>query len=84
MLRLSSAPAAPPEPEFVLRGHDHAVTALQFLRRLDGPTVLASGDVRGIVRVWDLEQRRPLSTWSAHEDAGILELHELADGPFVL
>ena len=67
-----------PEPEFVLRGHSHAVTALRFLDR-DSAKLLASGDVGGYVQLWNLATRRPVATWAA-APLGVLEVHAHDDG----
>ena len=66
---------APPEPEFVLRGHSHAVTALRFLDEQR----LASGDVGGHCLLWNLATRRPIQNWAA-APLGVLELHAHAGG----
>ena len=60
---------APPEPEFVLRGHSHAVTALRFLDEQR----LVSGDVGGHCLLWNLATRRPVQNWAA-APLGVLEL----------
>ena len=66
---------APPEPEFVLRGHSHAVTALRFLDEQR----LVSGDVGGHCLLWNLATRRPVQNWAA-APLGVLELHAHAGG----
>ena len=66
---------APPEPEFVLRGHSHAVTALRFLDEQR----LVSGDVGGHCLLWNLATRRPVENWAA-APLGVLELHAHAGG----
>jgi WD40 repeat protein len=66
---------ASPEPEFVLRGHSHAVTALRFLDEQR----LVSGDVGGHCLLWNLATRRPVQNWAA-APLGVLELHAHAGG----
>eukprot|EP00877_Chromochloris_zofingiensis_P003935 jgi/Chrzof1/13542/Cz08g01130.t1 len=62
-----------PEPLFVLRGHRADVQSLCFC---SSSGVLASGDAEGELRVWDLQERRPLHAQRLHTtNAGILQLH---------
>ena len=74
-LATTATPRAPPEPEFVLRGHSHAVTALRFLDEQR----LVSGDVGGHCLLWNLATRRPVQNWAA-APLGVLELHAHAGG----
>ena len=74
-LATTTTARAPPEPEFVLRGHSHAVTALRFLDEQR----LVSGDVGGHCLLWNLATRRPVQNWAA-APLGVLELHAHAGG----
>ncbi len=74
-LATTATARAPPEPEFVLRGHSHAVTALRFLDEQR----LVSGDVGGHCLLWNLATRRPVQNWAA-APLGVLELHAHAGG----
>ena len=66
----------PPDPAFVLRGHDTILHAIAFCRS-DGGLLAAAGD-DGLVRVWDLETRRPALEFAASPGA-VLTVKSLRD-----
>ncbi|KAJ1448986.1 WD40-repeat-containing domain protein [Pelagophyceae sp. CCMP2097] len=76
----SARPRGALEPKYALRGHAHSVMSLRFRRAAPGRMLLLSGDVRGGARLWDLGPRRAVAAWQAHDDAGVLDIHELDDG----
>ena len=50
-----------PEPTYILRKHQEDVTVVKFLDfNDDNSNILASGDVTGNVKLWNLETRRPI------------------------
>lgn len=50
-----------PEPTYILRKHVEDVTVVKFLDfNDDNSNILASGDVTGNVKLWNLETRRPI------------------------
>ncbi|KAG1667533.1 hypothetical protein FOA52_013723 [Chlamydomonas sp. UWO 241] len=72
-------PPPPPDPVAVLRGHSSDVQALQFLCTPGGGSLLASGDITGVVRLWSLESLRPVATQQLHDArAGVLCLQHIA------
>ncbi|KAI9012344.1 WD40-repeat-containing domain protein [Hyaloraphidium curvatum] len=74
-------PGPPPDPDFVLRGHDCELSALHFA---PGGAFLVSGDGDGNVALWDLLRRK--RAWTARLHAGsVLALWTgIADGQSVL
>lgn len=71
-MALQTKPRPSPDPEFILRGHSTDVQALLFHPQLD---LLYSGDAEGNLLVWDLQQRRSVSSHRLHPtSAGVLSL----------
>ncbi|BDA43160.1 Guanine nucleotide-binding protein subunit beta-like protein [Coccomyxa sp. Obi] len=71
-MALQKQPRPSPDPEFILRGHRTDVQALLFHPQLD---LLYSGDAEGGLLIWDLQQRRPVSSRRLHPpSAGVLSL----------
>lgn len=67
------------QPLFVLRGHNDAVNAIDFC---DSKRLL-SGAGDGKVKVWSLDQRQVLQTFSASSSYAIQSLHTLSKEQFV-
>jgi WD40 repeat protein len=59
---------------FSLRGHTAPVTALAFLNE----SRLVSGSEDGMIIIWDISFRRPVSKWSAHKDS-IISINTTSD-----
>lgn len=57
---------SPTVPSATLVGHEADVSAVSFSP--DG-ALLATGDVKGNIRLWDVAERRCLRAWSSHVDA---------------
>lgn len=55
---------SPPQPEYILRGHNAHITALRFSR---SNTRLLTADADGWLIVWSLSTKRPVAVWKAHE-----------------
>eukprot|EP00629_Pelagomonadales_sp_RCC1024_P011821 CAMPEP_0119270196 /NCGR_PEP_ID=MMETSP1329-20130426/7300_1 /TAXON_ID=114041 /ORGANISM="Genus nov. species nov., Strain RCC1024" /LENGTH=398 /DNA_ID=CAMNT_0007270207 /DNA_START=112 /DNA_END=1304 /DNA_ORIENTATION=- len=73
-----------PEPEFSLRGHTASIGCVRFVEH-GGKTLLASGDVDGECKLWDLSSRRAARAWRAGADKlGVLEMHQHAGGGSLL
>ncbi|CCX33691.1 Similar to ASTRA-associated protein 1; acc. no. C9STX5 [Pyronema omphalodes CBS 100304] len=66
------APPAPPQPAYILRGHQSPINTLTFLCR---NTLLATADASGICVLWRLSTRRPIAVWAAH-NTSILAVSE--------
>lgn len=66
-----------PEPEWSLRGHRDAVSSVRFVGEgcCGIPRLLASGDIDGQLKLWDLIVQRPLKEWAYPSNDGILEIH---------
>ncbi|KAI5817891.1 WD40-repeat-containing domain protein [Pyronema omphalodes] len=67
-----SAQPAPPQPAYILRGHQSPINTLRFLCR---NTLLATADASGICIIWRLSTRRPIAVWAAH-NTSILAISE--------
>jgi len=75
--------AAPPEPEFALRGHLAAVSSVRFVEGAGGEDLVVSGDTSGAAKLWSLRSRRPVASWTA-SDQGVVEACEHEDGASIL
>jgi WD40 repeat protein len=51
-----------------LRGHDSQISVLEHFACADGVQILASGDVNGSVKLWDLSSRECVATLGGHTD----------------
>ncbi|KAB0359942.1 hypothetical protein FD754_004098 [Muntiacus muntjak] len=74
----------PPDPQFVLRGAHSAVHAVHFCDGAEGRPLLLSGSLRGLVHVWSLETRRPLTALDGHRGQCVTWLHTLPRGSQLL
>ena len=63
-------PSLPPGPLTVLRGHKEAINCVGFLSE----DALSSGSLDGNVHVWDLQSRRTVHQWNAHNNTSVLSL----------
>mmetsp|Transcript_35869 Transcript_35869/g.107815 ORF Transcript_35869/g.107815 Transcript_35869/m.107815 type:complete len:205 (+) Transcript_35869:1-615(+) len=80
---MAGAPPPPPDPWYVLRGHQVSVSAISFYDPPGAPpgTLLLSGDVAGGVKVWDLPARRAAAEASEeHARKGVLAVLPLPSG----
>ena len=66
MAEYAVAGAAPPEPDFVLRGHLAPITTCRFVET-DRERLLASADTSGVAKLWSLRARRPVVSWAASD-----------------
>ncbi|XP_019647616.1 PREDICTED: guanine nucleotide-binding protein subunit beta-like protein 1 isoform X1 [Branchiostoma belcheri] len=65
----------PPDPVFVLRGSDVAVSCLKFrCREADSTKLLFSGTAGGKIHPWDLQTKRSLGVLDGHGGQGVLSL----------
>jgi WD40 repeat protein len=60
----------PPGPVTVLRGHEDSVNSLAFLSN----SLLYSGGVDGVLKLWNLQTRRSILSFNGHGDSSILSL----------
>ncbi|KAF1985074.1 WD40 repeat-like protein [Aulographum hederae CBS 113979] len=63
---IQAASASPPQPAYVLRGHNAQVHSVHFLRL---NTRLLTGDANGWIILWDLVIKRPVAVWRGHSNA---------------
>ena len=56
----------PPQPKYVLRGHNAQLHSVCFLRQ---NARLVTADAAGWVVLWNLTTKRPVAVWKAHEKA---------------
>ena len=82
MAEYAVAGAAPPEPDFVLRGHLAPITTCRFVET-DRERLLASADTSGVAKLWSLRARRPVVSWAA-SDQGVIEAWEHEGGKSLL
>ncbi|CAG8519492.1 5593_t:CDS:2 [Paraglomus brasilianum] len=61
-----SSSGLPPSPIYVFRGHSDSVNTLLFY---NDNTRLISGDAEGNVTIWDIQSRRPMVRFKAHENS---------------
>jgi WD40 repeat protein len=54
----------PPTPAYIFRGHNAPIHSVAFIRT---NTRLVTGDAEGWIVVWNLDLRRPVAVWRAHE-----------------
>ena len=54
-----------PEPSYILRKHSEDVTVVKFVDSKDKWNILASGDVIGNIKLWNLETRWPIYEFRA-------------------
>mmetsp|Transcript_1847 Transcript_1847/g.4023 ORF Transcript_1847/g.4023 Transcript_1847/m.4023 type:complete len:337 (-) Transcript_1847:1880-2890(-) len=73
-MRAAEPRRAAPSPLFVLRGHQSGVSCARFLTAGDSQPseLLASGDVGGVVMLWDVQQRDPVLKMPYIEHVGSL------------
>ncbi|XP_054448673.1 guanine nucleotide-binding protein subunit beta-like protein 1 [Pteronotus mesoamericanus] len=76
----------PPDPQFVLRGGLSAVHALHFCEGAQGqgPPLLLSGSLSGLVYIWSLQTRRTVATLDGHGGHCVIWLQTLPQGPQLL
>lgn len=67
---IQSSTLPPPQPAYVLRGHNAQIHSVCFLRH---NTRLLTGDAQGWLILWNLVTKRPVAVWRAHE-AAVLSL----------
>jgi WD40 repeat protein len=75
----SMASLPPPLPFAVLRGHRDGVNSVSFCVDNVG---LLSGSLDGEVKLWDLQIRRPILSFVAHQTS-ILSVHSLSNDRFL-
>ncbi|KAF2659207.1 WD40 repeat-like protein [Lophiostoma macrostomum CBS 122681] len=63
-----SSSLPPAQPSYIFRGHAAHIHSVQIVRR---NSRLVTGDADGWVVYWNLESKRPVAVWKAH-DAAIL------------
>lgn len=59
-----------PDPIGVLRGHIASVNSVNFLTS----SRLLSGSGDGVIKLWDVAQRREITSNTAHSKAGVLQI----------
>ena len=69
---MMKTPLPPPIPFAVLRGHQEAVNAIEFLE--EDTTKLVSGAADGELKIWDLSIKRSIMNVKAHGQP-ILSVH---------
>lgn len=61
---------SPPEPLYILRGHQFSVHPIRWSPATPDPGgsshVLVSGDAGGRINLWDTSSRRTISSWLGH------------------
>ena len=65
-----------PDPFTILRHHKEDITSLEFLSVDNCTSILASGDVTGNVKLWNLDTRRPMVEFkpNANESCAITHI----------
>ena len=61
---IQSSSQPPAKPSYVFRGHTAQVHAVRIIR---SNTRLVTGDANGYVVIWNLESKRPVAVWQAHD-----------------
>jgi len=64
--QIQASTLPPPQPSYVLRGHNAQVHSVRFLRR---NTRLLTGDAEGWVVLWNLATKRAVAVWRPHGSA---------------
>ncbi|KAF2275558.1 WD40 repeat-like protein [Westerdykella ornata] len=59
-----SSSRPPAQPSYIFRGHSAAIHSVQIIRQ---NRRLLTGDADGWVVSWNLESKRPVAVWRAHE-----------------
>ena len=54
----------PAQPSYILRGHASQIHSAQFVRQ---NSRLLTGDAEGWVVYWNVETKRALAVWKAHD-----------------
>ncbi|XP_051829174.1 guanine nucleotide-binding protein subunit beta-like protein 1 [Antechinus flavipes] len=76
----------PPPPQFVLRGAQSAVNTLHFScsNKADGPPLLFSGSLSGLIHVWNLQTRRADAILDGHAGQSVYWVKTLGDQNLLL
>lgn len=66
-----------PDPFTILRKHEDDITSLEFLSidETEKTSILASGDVTGHVKLWNLDTRRPTIEFKPNSDKSCAITH---------
>ncbi|KAK2176661.1 hypothetical protein NP493_649g01074 [Ridgeia piscesae] len=68
--------ALPPDPDFVLRGSQSAVTSLTYFSNSNQCNSLVSGNAGGVIHTWCMRSHRPQCVTETHRGSAMLNVEQ--------